>query len=475
MKRMIAFVLPLLLLAAAGCTMAPKYVRPESSAPAAWPEGGAYPDSLAAAELPAAPQMSPQEMFPDPRLRQVLELALENNLDLRLAALNAEKVRAYFKIERADLLPSLGVSGTGTRRHTPADLSMTGAEMTSEEYSIDVGVSAWEIDLFGRVRSEKNTAYERYLASEAGVRGARLSLVSAVGQTYLSLAASREQLRLARATLEAQQGMYDIVARQFDVGVASKLDLRRAQTQVDAARQQVAMYDNQTARDENALRLLVGGPVPPELLPDDLEHVVPPRDVAPGVSSDVLLGRPDILAAEHNLKAANAYIGVARAAFFPRISLTALVGTASAALDGLFESGSDTWTFAPSVSMPLFDMRTFGALEVSEADRDIVLTEYQQAIQTAFREAADALAVRGTIGRQVDAQQDLVNAMAEAYDLTVKRYEMGTDGYLSVLDAQRSLYGSQQSLVQMRLAEQASKIQLYAVLGGGEGVAAETD
>ncbi len=470
MKR-ITLILPLVVVAlTAGCTMAPKYVRPDSTAPAAWPEGAAYPDSLTATDLPAAPQMSPQELFPDPRLQQVLDLALANNMDLRLAALNVEKVRAYYKIKQADLLPSIHAAGAGTRHQTPADLSMTGAEMISEEYSVDVGVSSWEIDLFGRVRSEKNQAFEQYLATEAGLRGARLSLVSAVGQTYLTLAASREQLQLAQSTLDAQQAVYDIVARQFEVGVASKLDLRRAQTQVDAARQQMAYYESRAAQDENALRLLAGAPVPPELLPIDLDHVAAPRDVAAGIDSSVLLGRPDILAAEHRLRAANAYIGVARAAFFPRISLTALVGTASSALSGLFESGSDTWTFAPSVSMPIFDLRTRGALKVSEADRNIVLAEYQRAIQTAFREVSDVLAVRGTIGRQVDAQQDLVDATRDAYDLTVKRYELGIDSYLSVLDAQRSLYGSQQGLVQMRLAELASKIQLYAVLGGGEGV-----
>ncbi len=467
MKRLGLSLLLMLIVLGGGCTMAPKYVRPEASMPAQWPVGAAYPDSLTDFSALAAPQMSPQELFPDVRLQQVIALALDNNLDLRLATLNVEKVRAYYKIKRANLLPAINARGSESRHHSPADISFTGAATTTQEFSVDVGVTAWEIDLFGRVRSEKNQAFEQYLASEEGRRGAQLSLISAVGQSYLALAASRKQLQLAQATLESQEGIYHLIEKQFEVGLTTKLDLRRAQTQVNVAQLDVGRYTQQAAQDENALDLLAGARVPDALLPQNLDSVVPPRDVAAGLSSTVLLGRPDIMAAEHQLKAANAYIGVARAAFFPRISLTALVGTASSALSGLFGPGSGTWTFNPQVSTPIFDLRTRGALRVSQADQKIVLAQYQKTIQEAFREVADALAVKGTIAQQVKAQEALVAAGEEAYQLTQERYAKGIDSYLSVLDAQRALYGSQQGLVGLHLAKFANQVQLYAVLGGG--------
>ena len=449
-----------------GCTLAPNYTRPDAGVPDGFPTGDAYADAAETSALPAA-DLGPTDLYPDPRLQQVVDLTLANNLDLRLATLNVERVRAAFSIKRAQLLPALSASAAGSRSQTPADLSRTGAKAINSRYSVDLGIAAWEIDLFGRLRSEKNQALEQYLASEEGRRGAELSLVAAVGQAYLRLAATREQLGLARATLRTQQDTYDLVQHQYDVGVASALDLSRARTQVSSAEVQVAAYTRQEAQDRNALNLLAGGPVPDRLLPADLANVIPPADVAPGLSSDVLLARPDVMAAEHQLMAANAQIGVARAAFFPRISLTALVGTASSALSGLFGSGSDTWTFAPSATLPIFDLRTHGALKMTEADRAILLTRYQQTIQTAFREVADALSVRGTISDQVAAQSRLVAAAAEAYDLARQRYASGADSYLSILDAQRTLYAARNGLVALRLAEVNNKVQLYAVLGGG--------
>jgi multidrug efflux system outer membrane protein len=451
--------------------MAPKYVRPEAPVSPEWPEGPAYSDSLVFSGLPSAPELSPEEFFQDPRLLEVVALALENNLDLRLAALNVERVRAYYKIQRADVFPSIMAFGSGSKQRVPADLSSSGTATTNERYSVDVGISSWEIDLFGRVRSEKNQALEQYLATAAGRRSAEISLVSAVGQAYLALAASREQLELSQSTLESQRAFYALISKQYEVGLATKLDLRRAQTQVNIAEENVAGYTQRVAQDENALNLLAGVRVPAELLPENLSSVFPPRDVGPGLSSAVLLNRPDIMAAEHQLKAANAFLGVARAAFFPRISLTALVGTASAALSGLFDSGSDAWTFNPQAAMPVFDPRTHAALRVSQADQKILLTQYQKTIQTAFREVADALAIKGTIDQRVAAQESLVEATDEAYSLAQIRYSKGIDSYLSVLDAQRSLYGAQQGLVGLRLAKLANQVQLYAVLGGGSGQA----
>lgn len=457
----------LLMFTAGGCTLAPRYVRPDTTAPAAWPAGAAYADSAAENGLPAAAELDPDAFFPDPRLQGVLALAREHSMDLRLAALNVDRVRAYYKIQRADLLPSLGATAAATRHHTPADLSTTGAEITTEDYGVKVGVTAWEIDLFGRVRSEKNQAYEQYLASEEGRRGAELSLIAALSQSWLALAATREQLALADSTLRAQRGIYEMMTQMYDAGLATKLDLRRAQMQVDTAELTLNDHVRREAEDRNALNLLAGVQIPDNLLPADLAGVEPPREVAAGLFSDVLLGRPDVMAAEHQLRAANAYLGVARAAFFPRISLTALVGTVSAAFSGIFDSGSSTWTFAGAAAMPLFDLRTHGALKASQADREILVARYQQAIQNAFRETADALATRGTAVRQVETQTSLAEAAGDAYELARERYARGIDSYLSVLDAQRTYDAARQGLVRVRLAELVNRVRLFAVLGGG--------
>jgi multidrug efflux system outer membrane protein len=259
-----------------------------------------------------------------------------------------------------------------------------------------------------------------------------------------------------------------LIRKRQDVGLASELDLRRAQSQVDTARVDVARYTQLVAQDENALNLLVGSPMPQELLPADLVSVSPPKEVSPGLSSEVLLRRPDVLAAEHQLKAANANIGAARAAFFPRISLTTAIGTASADLSGLFKFGQGTWLFAPQIIMPIFDARTWSAYDVTKVEREISVAQYEKVIQTAFREVADALAVRGTVNQQIAAQQSLVDAVAETYRLSNARYTKGIDSYLSVLDAQRSLYGAQQGLIVLRLARLVNTVALYKVLGGSE-------
>ena len=473
MKRASLSLLLMVIVFSGGCTMAPKYVRPEALVPQEWPEGQAYADSLAALESLSAPELTPGEFFQDSGLRGVLELALANNMDLRLAALNVEKVRAYYRIKRANLLPTVYASGGRNQSHLSSEqfgADEGNASIDIDFYDINVGIASWEIDLFGRLRSEKNQAFEQYLASEEGRRAAELSLVSAVGQSYLALAASLEQLQLAHATLESQEEFYGLIEKQFRVGLTTRLDLRRAQTQVNIAQRNIAVYTQIAAQDENALNLLAGTMVPSELLPENLSSVTPPRNVDPGLSSAVLLSRPDIMAAEHQLMAANAQIGVARAAFFPRISLTALVGTASSALSGLFGSGTGTWTFNTQAVMPIFDARTHAALDVTQVDQQIVLAQYQKAIQSAFREVADALAVKGTIDQQVAAQESLVEATEETYTLAQERFNGGIDDFLGVLDAHRSLYSAQQVLVGLRLRRLTNQVQLYAVLGGGGGV-----
>jgi len=450
-----------------GCTLAPEYKRPAAPVPADWPTGAAYQETKSAASAPTAEGLPWREFFTDERLQKVIETALNNNRDLRMAALNVERARAYYGIQRAELLPTVNAVGSGYKERVPADLSSTGSARTSERYDVNLGISSWEIDFFGRIRSLKDRALEEYLATDEARRGAQILLVSTVAQAYLALAADREALKLVASTLETQEAAYKLIRRRQEVGIASELELRQAQSQVDIAQGDVARYTQLAAQDENALNLLVGSPLPPALLPAELGSVSPPKEISPGLSSELLLRRPDVLAAEHGLKATNANIGAARAAFFPRISLTTTLGTASADLSGLFKSGQGTWSFAPQIVAPIFDARTWSAYDVTKVEKEISVAQYEKAIQAAFREVADSLAVRGTVNRQIAAQQSLVDAFAETHRLSNARYTKGIDSYLGVLDAQRSLYGAQQGLIFLHLARIANLVTLYAVLGGG--------
>ena len=458
-----------------GCTMAPKYTQPEAPIPAEWPSGPAYEATQAEPVATVQTEIPWRDFFSDDRLRQIIEIALNNNRDLRVAALNVERARALYGIQRAELLPTVNAAAGTTGQHVPRDLSGFGKSVTVEQYSVDLGIASWEIDFFGRIRSLKDRALEEYLATEQARRSAQIMLISEVAGVYLALAADQESFQIARSTLEAQQASYELVRRYYEVGLIPEVDLYRAQTQVDSARVDMARYTRQLADDKNALDFLAGTPVPDSLLPADLDSVTPPREFSPGMSSEVLLSRPDILQAENLLRAAHANIGAARAAFFPRISLSTAVGTASDQLNDLFKSGTLAWNYAPQIVMPIFDPRTWYALRGSKVEREIAVAEYEKAIQVAFREVATALALRGTVGEQLAAQQSLVHASAETYRLVNMRYTKGVDSYLGVLDAQRSLYAAQQGLVTIRFAKLANQVRLYAVLGGGsdEAVADE--
>jgi multidrug efflux system outer membrane protein len=467
MKTKLFLFLTLITLLPGGCTLAPKYERPAAPVPAEWPKGAAYQAPESAASTPAAAELKWREFFTDERLQKIIETALNNNRDLRLAALNVEKARALYGIQRAELLPAVNATGSMSSQRVPADLSTAGSAMTVNQYGVNLGISSWEIDFFGRIRGLKDRVLEEYIATDQARRSAQILLVSAVANTYLTLAADREYLKLVASTLETQEASYKLIRKRYDVGLASELDLWRAQSQVDAARGDVARYTQLAAQDENALNLLIGSPMPGALLPPDLGSVSPPKEIFPGMSSELLLQRPDVLAAEHQLKAANANIGAARSAFFPRISLTTAIGTASADLSGLFKSGQGTWSFAPQIIIPIFDARTWSAYDVTKVEKEITLAQYEKAIQTAFREVADALAVRGTVNQQIAAQQSLVDAVAETYRLSNARYTKGIDSYLSVLDAQRSLYTAQHGLISLQLVRVTNLVTLYKVLGGG--------
>jgi len=429
--------------------------------PAAWE--GAVAGERAAADI------AWREYFADERLRRVIELALEHNRDLRVAALNIEQARAQYRIQRADQFPALGVTASQNAQRVPGDLNSSGQSMVSRRYGVSVGIASWELDFFGRVRSLRDAVLEQYLASEAAHRSARIALVAETATAWLQLAADRERLETARRTLAARRTTVELTQASFEAGVASALELRQTQAEMQRARADVAQYSTSVARAANALSLLVGDSLPEALLPASFELTLTEVATLPaGLPAEVLIRRPDILAAEHRLRAANANIGAARAAFFPRITLTAGAGTASAELGGLFDSGSRAWNFLPQLSLPIFEGgRLAASLNVAEVRRDIAVAEYERAIQSAFREVADALAERASLGEAVDAAQRLVAAAQESHRLSAARRQAGVDSLLVLLDAQRTLYAAEQTLIATRLAEAANRVTLYKVLGGG--------
>lgn len=449
----------------AGCvSLDPHYETPAAPTPEAWPQGAAYEAPVADANT-ALPEW--RDFYADAKLRQVIELALEQNRDLRIAALNIERARAAHRIQRSELLPSVDGSVSGTSQELP--ISMGGTGETARQYSATVGVTAFELDFFGRVRSLNRAALQTYLATEDARDSAQISLISEVASLYFVYAGDTELLRLAQETLDAQRQSFDLTNRRFEAGAASMLDVRRAQTTVETARADVARYTTLVAQDENALAFLVGGAVPEELKPTSIDAVTfGTETLPPGLPSEVLLARPDIRAAEHNLRASNANIGAARAAFFPSVSIAGSSGEIDSTFENLFNGAGDIWSFTPRVTIPLFDAGARrGQLGVANADRDIAVARYEQSIQIAFREVSDALAEYGTIDEQVDARQSLAEAATDTYRMSEARYRQGIDNYLSLLDAQRELYTAQQALVGARVQRATNFVTLYKALGGG--------
>ncbi len=450
-----------------GCPKRQAYEQPAPPVPAAWPEPAAG-AAAAGTGAPAAADLGWREFFTDPKLQAVIERALEHNRDLRIAALNVDKIQALYRIQRAAQYPTVSAAAAIDAYRVPKNLSGADESETVAQYTLSLGATAWEIDFFGRIRSLKEQALEQYLATEQARSAAQISLVAAVAASYLTLAADQENLRLARATLDAQQKAYELIRSSRDFGIASDLDVHEAQSLVEAARVDIARYNGLIALDRNALDLVVGAPVPPDELPTELDAVADFREVAAGLPSDVLLRRPDIRAAEHQLRGAYANIEAARAAFFPRITLTAGVGLTSSDLADLFKFGSRSWNFVPQAVLPIFDWGTRQAnYQVSQADRDIAIAAYESAIQSAFREVSDALSLRVTLVEQQNAQEALVKVLDQTCRLAEARYQAGIDGYLNVLVAQRALYNAQQGLVVVRLARRANRVEMYKVLGGG--------
>ncbi|WP_330207243.1 AdeC/AdeK/OprM family multidrug efflux complex outer membrane factor [Pseudomonas sp. AM14(2022)] len=446
----------------AGCSLIPEYQRPASPSAAQYPQGAVYP-----APTPAAARTEDwRTLFNDPALQQLIESALVNNRDLRVAALNVEAFQAQYRIQRADLLPAVSANASESRQRMPPSVTRSKA-MINSTYAVNLGVSAYELDFFGRVRSLSEQALQTWLATEQARRSAELSLVANVANAYLNWRADQELLELTRQTLAADQQSLRLTTRNREAGKSSALEQAQARTSVDSSRANLARYKRQVAQDLNSLTLLVGAQVPEQLpaqpLASDLVQQLPA-----GLPSDLLQRRPDILQAEYKLKAANANIGAARAAFFPSVSLTASAGTSSRDLSGLFSAGSGAWTFQPQINLPIFNAGSLRAsLDYSKLQKDIAVAEYEKSIQTAFQEVADGLAARSTYQQQLQAQRDLVQATQDYYNLAQHRYQNGVDSSLTFLDAQRSLFSSQQGLITDRLAQLVAEVNLYTALGGG--------
>ena len=453
-----------LALTLAGCNLAPDYQRPDAPVPGEWPASAA---SIGQGKSLA--ETGWQDFFADARLKQVIDLALHNNRDLRVAVLNIEKARAQYQISSAAQYPAINATGAESAQRLSASQSSTGQPVVTRQYSLGVGFSAYELDFFGRVRNLKDQALEQFLATEDARRSAHISLIAEVANTWLALAADQERLQLARDTLTSQQSSLDLTQRSFDVGVSTTLDLNLARISVESAKVDLARYASSVAQDRNALNLVVGSPTPEDLLPTALSEVATALNEIPaGVPSETLLQRPDVAQAERLLRAANANIGAARAAFYPRISLTASGGVASNKLGDLFDANTGTWSFMPQIVLPIFNAGSNQAnLDAAKVEKDIQIAQYEKAIQSAFREAADALAVRATVDDQMTAQQALVDVAAESSRLSDLRYRTGVDSYLPVLDAQRTHYSAQQSLITVRQARQSNIVSLYKVFGGG--------
>ena len=457
--------IPGLALLLGGCVnLAPDYARPAAPVPATWSQS-----SSQGAVQDAAAEIAWRSFFTDARLREVIALTLANNRDLRVAVLNIEKARAQYRIQDAASYPALGVAASSSTVRTPASQASGNAAGIARNQSVQLGFSSYELDFFGRLKNLSTAALASYQFNVEMQRSVQISLVAEVAGTWLTLAADNERLLLAKDTLKSQRISYDLSQRSHAIGATSGLDLSTAQASVEAAQVDLGEFTSRVQQDLNALNQLAGAAVPAHLLPDSIPQTSAALLATPAqLSSDLLLQRPDVLAAEQTLIAANADIGAARAAFFPSITLTAAGGTASSSLAGLFKPGSGAWSFLPAVNLPIFNAGSNRAsLDAAKVSKEIEIANYEKAIQIAFREVADALAERATLDQRLGAQQRLADASGKSYRLSEARYRSGIDSYLNSLVAERSWYGARQNLISLRLLEQSNRINLYKAMGGG--------
>lgn len=469
MRRLIGVLLSSAALA--GCTLEPSYVRPTPAAPQSWPVGAAYPTATA----PPLPSVSYRDVFKDPHLQAIVERAIVNNQDLQIALANVTIARSQYRVQRAELLPRIDANLAASEEQRQVGVQGEGGQtfvnkLTTRNYEANVGFSAFELDLFGRLRSLSHAAQQQYLASEAGAHAARLTLVSEVAAAYLTLATDRSLLTVARETVVSAQSSVDLTRARLTGGIAPRTDLRQAETVLEQARSDVASLTTIVAQDRNALQLLVGASVAEADLPESIESIDGLlAEVPAGLDSRILLRRPDVVEAEYRLRAANAQIGAARANFFPTISLTALAGVASPALGALFNGANSAWQASGAAAQPIFaGGANVANLALAKGQRDLTVAQYRQAVQTAFREVSDALARRGTINDQMAAQNALVAAATDEYVLEDARFREGIDPFLNSLEAQRTLYAARRALASTRLIRADNLVTLYRTLGGDQ-------
>ena len=454
----------------AGCTLDPNYERPAAPVAAAYPQGDGYESTTASQKTSVdtsktlAVDTQWRSFFRDPRLQKLIQIALDNNRDLRVAALNVAEYEAQYRITRAALAPSISASGSVTRERT------LGA--TSASNDLNIGTTSWEIDFFGRLRSLKRQALENYLSTEASRQSTRISLIATVATDYLTWLSDERLLKITQDTVAADQATYDVTRRIQELGNSSLLDVRQAQNTLASAQASLASYRRAVAQDRNNLVAVLGAPIPEDLPTapafDQAADTSMFADIDAGLPSILLTRRPDIVEAEHALKAANANVGAARAAFFPKIELTATAGSSSSTLSGLFKAGTGAWAFAPTVSLPIFDYGSNKAsLDVAKIEKNIEIADYESAIQTAFKEVSNALTARATYIDQVSADHDYVTSAQSYYTIAQARYKAGTDSFLTFLDAQRTLYTAQQQFASDTLSQQSNLVTLYKALGGG--------
>jgi len=451
----------------AGCSLAPHYVRPDAPVPQAFPVFAQTPAEKAV--VPAA-DLGWREFFRDPRLVALIDLALQNNRDMRVAAQRVQEARAQFGIVESERFPTLGVGVNGQITRNPPNLRPggAGAPSVSRAWQAGVGMTAFELDFFGRVRNLSEAAYQQYLGTQEAQRTVQLNLVAQVAESYFNLRLAEQMADLMQRTLTARQNTHDLIRVQFEAGVASELDWQQAVAQLDTVRADLAAIARNRAQANHALQWLLGAPLPNDLpAPAAFGRHQLVQQVPPGLPSDLLVRRPDILSAEHALIAANANIGAARAAFFPNISITGLFGFASGQLGGLLGSGNRFWQFSPQVQTPLFSGGVSGNLDLAKARQQIAVSQYEQVIQTAFREVADALAGEATYAEQLAALRDLLRSSSAALRLAKLRYETGVDSFLQVQTAEVNLYGVQQSLLTVGMNALRNRVALYKALGGG--------
>lgn len=457
----------------AGCTLAPKYERIESNLPSQWLLEEQSKVTAKAQELHWS------ELFHSPQLKKVIELGLQHNHDLKLAALNVEEVRGLYGIERSSLMPDIDAVGSGDRRNAPRAASSSGQEVTTSTYQANLAVTAYELDLFGRVRSLKEAALEDWMATVEAEKAVKNALIAEIANAYLTWVGDKEILKLTEETLRTQLETYELLKKSEEKGAASRLDVAQVQQAVEAARANLALFTRQVEQDRNALTLLLGTLNAKKVLSSDtsLADIQLQERSFTGTPAEVVLTRPDVMQAEHQLKAYNANIGAARANFLPRISLTGAFGFASSDFSDLFTGGANgAWSFTPQVSLPIFNGGlNFANLTVSKARKEKAVVNYEKAIQTAFKEIADELAARKTLHTQLEAQLNLVQASQTAYDLSFTRYKTGVDSFLNVLDAQRSLFSTQREAIRLKQQSLANTFNLYKALGGGIAVKAKSE